>query len=57
MLEGDDGSMGAVRLYQATDPQAIREHARRAGMTAGEITRVARTGVIREDPKEQKSGA
>jgi hypothetical protein len=36
--------------YQATDPEALREHARCVGMPAETITQVADTVVIREDP-------
>ena len=48
----EDGTLGTVCIYQAVDPDAIREHAGRAGMTADEIVRVERTVVVREDPVE-----
>jgi hypothetical protein len=47
----DDGTLGTVCIYQAVSEAAIREHARRVGMPAHEITPVANTVVIREDPK------
>ena len=46
----DDGTLGTVCIYQATSEAAIREHARRVGMPAHEITRVADTVVVRDDP-------
>ena len=47
----DDGSLGTVCLYEATDPDAIREHAARVGMPADEIVEVGDTVVIRADPQ------
>jgi hypothetical protein len=48
-----DGRLGTVCIYQATDPAAIREHARRVGMSADEIVEVEDTVVVREDPVAQ----
>ncbi|MBN8734542.1 MAG: DUF4242 domain-containing protein [Acidobacteria bacterium] len=45
-----DGRLGTVCIYQATDAAAIREHARRVGMSADEIVPVEDTVVVREDP-------
>jgi len=45
-----DGTLGTVCIYQARDMESIREHARRVGMPADEITRVANTVVVRDDP-------
>jgi hypothetical protein len=47
----EDGSLGTVCLYEATGPDAIREHAARVGMPADEIVEVADTVVIRADPQ------
>jgi hypothetical protein len=52
-----DGTLGTVCIYQATGPEAIREHASRVGMPADEITPVEATVVIREDPKEEAAAA
>jgi len=52
-----DGTLGTVCIYQATGPEAIREHANRVGMPADEITPVETTVVIREDPKEEAAAA
>jgi len=53
VVNEDDGTLGTVCIYQATDAAAIREHARRVGMPADEITPVADTVIIREDPKKE----
>ncbi len=45
-----DGRLGTVCVYQATDAAALREHARRVGMSADEITPVADTLIVRDDP-------
>ncbi len=45
-----DGSLGTVCIYQATNPEKIREHADRAGLPVTEILEVADTVVIRPDP-------
>ena len=46
-----DGTLGTVCVYQASSPEAIREHARRADMPADEIVAVADTVVVRPDPE------
>jgi hypothetical protein len=57
VVEEDDGSLGTVCVYQAISAEAIREHARRAGMPADEITPVARTVIVRDDPIEKSEQA
>jgi len=57
VVNEDDGTLGTVCIYQAVSPEAIREHARRVGMAADEITPVLRTVVVREDPKESEAAA
>lgn len=52
-----DGRLGTVCIYEATDAEALREHARRVGMGADEILPVADTVVIREDPVPQAKAA
>ena len=52
-----DGTLGTVCIYQAVDADAIREHARRVGMPANEITEVAKTVIIRDDPVEFEEAA
>ena len=56
VLEEPDGRVGTVCIYQATSPEAIREHASRAGLAADEIIPVGDTVVIREDPAPAAAG-
>lgn len=46
----EGGRLGTVCVYQATDPDAIRDHARRVGMPADTITEIADTVIVRPDP-------
>lgn len=50
VLQEDGGSVGTVCIYQATSPEAIREHASRADLPADEIIAVADTVFVRPDP-------
>ena len=52
VVQEPNGTLGTVCIYQAVSPAAIRDHAQRVGMPADEITPVARTVVVREDPTE-----
>ena len=45
-----DGSVGTVCIYQASSPEAIREHASRADLPVDEIVKVADTVIVRPDP-------
>jgi hypothetical protein len=49
ILEDPGERLGTVCVYQATSPEAIREHAARVGMPSDEIIRVADTVIIRSD--------
>jgi len=51
VVEETDGRIGTVCIYQATDIEAIAEHASRAALAADEITPVLNTVVVREDPQ------
>lgn len=51
VLEEGDGSVGTVCIYQASSPEAIREHASRADLPADEIIAVADTVLVRPDPE------
>ena len=53
VIAEEDGTLGTVCIYQATSPQAIRDHAHRVGMPADEILPVADTVVIRPDPVKE----
>lgn len=57
VVEEDDGTLGTVCIYQAVSIEAIRDHANRVGMPANEITPVARTVVVRDDPQENAEAA
>ena len=50
VLEEDGGSVGTVCIYQASSPEAIREHASRADLPVDEIIAVADTVLVRPDP-------
>jgi hypothetical protein len=50
VLEENGGTVGTVCIYQATSPEAIREHASRADLPADEIISVADTVLVRPDP-------
>ena len=51
VLQEADGSVGTVCIYQATSPEAIRDHASRADLPVDEIIPVADTVVVRPDPE------
>jgi hypothetical protein len=55
VLEEGGGSVGTVCVYQATSPEAIREHASRADLPIDEIIPVADTVKVREDPQPAPS--
>ena len=50
IVDEGNGQLGTICIYEATSPEAIREHAHRADLPADEITPVADTVVIRPDP-------
>ena len=51
VLAEANGRVGTACIYQASSPEAIREHARRADLAADEIIAVADTVVVRPDPQ------
>ena len=51
VLEEGGGSVGTVCIYQATSPEAIRDHASRADLPIDEIIPVADTVLVRPDPE------
>ncbi len=51
VLAEADGTVGTVCIYQASSPEAIREHASRAGLPVDEIVPVADTVLVRPDPE------
>ena len=46
-----DGRLGTICIYEATSPEAIREHARCAELPVDEIISIADTVVVRPDPE------
>jgi hypothetical protein len=47
VLSEPDGRVGTVCIYEASSPEAIREHASRANLAVDEIIPVADTVIIR----------
>ena len=50
VVEEEDGTLGTVCVYEGVSPEAISRHADNTGMSADEITKVADTVIVREDP-------
>jgi hypothetical protein len=50
VLDEGQGAVGTVCIYQGTDAEAVREHARRAGLPADEVIELVDTVIINEDP-------
>jgi hypothetical protein len=50
VLEEPGGGLGTVCIYQASSPEAIRNHAGLADLPADEIIKVADTVIVRPDP-------
>jgi len=51
VLQEDGGSVGTVCVYQASSPEAIRDHGQRADIPVDEIIPVADTVFVRPDPQ------
>ena len=56
VLSEPDGRLGTVCIYEASSPEAIREHARRADLAADEIIPVADTVIIQPDLLSASAG-
>ena len=52
-----DGRLGTFCIYEARDPESIREHARRVGMPGDQIFPVVDTVVVRADPAKASKAA
>ena len=50
VLAETTGELGTVCIYQASSPEAIREHAKLAELPIDEIIAVADTVIVRPDP-------
>lgn len=51
VLAEEDGTLGTVCIYEATSPEAVFEHARRAGLPADEVIPSPDTVIVRPDPE------
>jgi hypothetical protein len=51
------GTLGTVCIYQATDVEAVRNHAGRVGMPADEVLECVDTVVVRPDPEPESAAA
>jgi thiamine biosynthesis protein ThiC len=51
VLEEGASSLGTVCIYQASSAEAVREHAKRAGLPADEVIPVVDTVFVRPDPQ------
>ena len=51
VLDEEGSSVGTVCIYQATSPEAIRDHAARPDLPVDEILAVADTVIVRPDPE------
>jgi hypothetical protein len=50
VLDEGAGSVGTVCIYEASSPEAIRDHASRADLPVDEIIAIADTVIVRPDP-------
>jgi hypothetical protein len=50
VLAEPSGAVGTFCVYEATSPEAIREHAERADLPVDEIVKIADTVIVRPDP-------
>jgi sporulation protein YlmC with PRC-barrel domain len=53
VIKEDGGTLGTICIYQATDEDKVREHAKRVDMPADEILEIADTVIIRPDSQAQ----
>jgi hypothetical protein len=51
VLDEGAGSVGTVCIYEATSPEAIREHARSADLPVDEVIPIVDTVLVRPDPE------
>jgi hypothetical protein len=53
VLSEESESLGTVCVYEASSPEAIREHASRADLPVTEIIPIADTVIVRPDPSRR----
>jgi len=51
VIKEDGGTLGTICIYQATDIEAVRDHAKRVDMPADEVLEIADTVIVRPDPE------
>ena len=51
VISEEDGGLGTICIYQASDPDAVRRHAAAVGMPADEVLPVSDTVIVRSDPE------
>jgi Protein of unknown function (DUF4242) len=51
VLDEGGGAVGTLCIYEASSPEAIREHAERADLPVDEIVSIADTVIVRPDPE------
>jgi len=51
VLSEEDGSVGTLCIYEASGPDAVREHAEKAGLPVDEVIPIADTVIVRPDPQ------
>jgi Protein of unknown function (DUF4242) len=57
VISESDGTLGTVCIYQASDEQAVRDHAGKVGMPADEVLPIADTVVVRPDPETAEAAS
>jgi len=51
VLDETGGGLGTLCIYEASSPEAIRDHAARADLPVDEIIAIADTVIVRPDPE------
>ena len=51
VISEEDGALGTVCVYEASDPEAVRRHAAAVGMPVDEVLPVSDTVIVRPDPE------
>jgi sporulation protein YlmC with PRC-barrel domain len=57
VIAEEDGTLGSICIYQASDREAVRAHAHRVGMPADDILDIADLVVIRPDPDREPAAS
>ena len=55
VIKEDGGTLGTICIYEASNIEAVKEHAKRVDMPADEVLEIADTVIIR--PDSQKAAA